>query len=279
MELHREAIRYFLTPFPRHLRDMGYVKELKHLASRQKRCRSAWRPHLENSRSTILDAADRCRQFDAVLVVGSGLLFDIPTKELSRRFRRVILADIVHLWQVRRAVHPLGNVHLESVDITGVVKDVHARTPAGRGLEVPVPEPKLFLGDQVDLVVSANLLSQLPVTPNGYVSRRGHDPEPELMRSFSRQLVIRHLDWLASFACNVCLISDLERHYCKEGKTVDRERSLWGVDLPEGGREWYWDLAPRPEMEWDRDIRHLVVGYAEFPKRVWRERRAELCGE
>ncbi len=227
----------------------------------------------------MLEAADRCKKFDAVLVVGSGLLFDIPTVELSRRFRKVILADIVHLWQVRRAVHPLGNVHLESVDITGVVKDVHARTPAGRGLEVPVPKPNLFLGDKIDLVISSNLLSQLPVTPNGYASRRTRGPSPGLVRSFSRQLVIRHLDWLASFAGNVCLISDLERHHCKESKVVDREQSLWGVNLPEGGREWFWDLAPRPEMEWDRDVRHRVVGYSEFPKRVWRERRSELCGE
>ena len=44
------------------------------------------------------------------------------------------------------------------------------------------------------------------------------------------------------------------------------------VDLPEGRQEWFWDLAPRPEMDFKYDIRHRVAGYAEFPKQAWLDR-------
>ena len=87
-----EWIKHLATPFPRHLRDMGYVEESRNLAARQDRCRAAWQAHLECTRSLILEAADRCRRFDKALIVGSGLLFDIPTAELSQRFRDVVLA-------------------------------------------------------------------------------------------------------------------------------------------------------------------------------------------
>ena len=112
----RDAIEYLTTPFPRHLRDMGHVHELRQLAARAKRCCAAWRPHLERSRSLILEAADRCVRNDKALIVGSGLLFDIPITELTRRLREVVLVDILHLWQVRRAVRSYSNVRLEQVE-------------------------------------------------------------------------------------------------------------------------------------------------------------------
>ncbi len=279
MDLVWEWIKHLARPYPRHLRDMGYVEESRNLAARQDRCRAAWQPHLECTRSLILEAADRCCRFERALIVGSGLLFDIPSADLSRRFREVILVDILHPWRVRKAVHSFDNVRLASVDITGAVEKVHAATAAGRGLDVSVCRPDFFLDDDVDLVVSVNLLSQLPVIPNGYVARRHHGLAPGAIREFSRRLVIGHLDWLASFACNVCLVSDLERLYCDGEDVVEREESLWGVNLPGEGREWIWELAPRPEIEWSRDIRHRVVGYAEFPKHAWRKRRQEFVGE
>ena len=33
-----------------------------------------------------------------------------------------------------------------------------------------------------------------------------------------------------------------------------------------------WELGPKPEIDPHRDVRHRVVGYAEFPKQVWLER-------
>jgi hypothetical protein len=271
-------VKYLATPFPGHLRDMGYARELRQLGSRKERCQAAWRPHLERTRSLILEAVDRCSRYDKVVIVGSGLLFDIPVAELSKRFREVTLVDILHLWQVRTAVSAYSNVRLHPVDITGVVKEVHAAARGGGALQMSECKPEFFLNDGIDLVVSANILSQLPVLPNGYASRWLNRRSPEQVKGFSRGLVINHLDWLASFTGNVCLIADLERLHCDGEKVVRREQSLWGVELPEGGQEWMWELAPRPEIEWNRDIRHRVVGYAEFPKRVWLDQPSTKAG-
>ena len=272
-----DGIKYLATPFPRHLRVMGYARELRHLGCRRKRCEAAWRPHLERTRSLILEAADRCDDTGKALIVGSGLLFDIPVAELSRRFREVVLVDILHLWTVRKEANRYPNVRLQQVDVTGVVKEVHATARGGRALEMSECKPNFFLDDGFDLVVSANILSQLPVLPNGYASRWINKSVPGQMKAFSRRLVINHLDWLASFAGNVCLIADLDRLYCNGETVVSREGSLWGIDLPEGGREWLWDLAPRPEMEPKFDVRHRVAGYAEFPKQTWLERRDSMA--
>ena len=33
-----------------------------------------------------------------------------------------------------------------------------------------------------------------------------------------------------------------------------------------------WELGPKPEIDSHHDVRHRVVGCAEFPKRAWLER-------
>ena len=90
-----DRIRYLATPVPRYLRDMGYVRGLKRLDARGRRCEAAWAPHVVRSRSLILEAADRCGQSGKALVLGSGPLFDVPVKELSERFREVVLVEPV----------------------------------------------------------------------------------------------------------------------------------------------------------------------------------------
>lgn len=268
-------IRYQATPFPRHLKAMGYARGLRQLGSRGRRCQAAWQPHLERSRALILDAADSCARNRKTLILGSGLLFDIPVAELSRRFREVILVDVLHLWPVRSEARRYPNVRLQCVDITGIVKEVHALAPGVRALGAPECKLDFFQGDEFDLVVSANILSQLPLNPVRYATRRLRRSAPRRVKEFSRRLVINHLDWLASFAGNVCLISDLERLYCDGENVVCRQESLWGVDLPEGGRKWIWDLAPKPEIEPNYDVRHQVVGYVQFPKQAWLERQLQ----
>ena len=267
-----DSIKNLASPIPRHLKAMGYVRELTGMASRRKRRRTAWQPHLERTRSVIMEAADLCGKKERALIVGSGLLFDIPLAELSRRFREVVLADILHLRKVRKRAGQYPNVRLEQLDVTGVVEHVYA-LPRGKGAErLPERKPEFFIEEGFDLVISANLLSQLPVRPNAYLSRRMKGLKNGVLQEFSRRLVENHLDWLASFPGVVCLIADLERLEYDGPKLVSREGSLWGVALPGGGREWLWDLAPRPELGHRFDIRHRVVGFANFPKRAWLDR-------
>ena len=267
-----DSIKYLITPAPRHLRTMGYVRELRALGARRDRCRAAWQPHLEKTRTLILEAADLCATKNKALILGSGLLFDIPVAELSQRFKQVVLVDIVHLWKVHRQIRQYPNVHLVQQDITGVVEQIYAMSRRRRLAQLPNHKPDYFLEDGFDLIVSVNILSQLPVILNGYLSARTQSLADNQLADFSRCLVENHLDWLSAFPGLVCLIADLERLQYDDSRLISREASLWGVALPAGGQRWYWDLAPRPEMDFRLDIRHHVVGYARFPKQAWLER-------
>ena len=272
----RAWLDYLATPVPRHVRQMGYVRELRALRARRNRCREAWRSHLEHTREVVLEAAGRCERRRRALVVGSGLLFDIPLEELSRQFGSVVLVDIVHAWSVHREACRFSNVRLVPLDVTGVVERCHAL--ARRRSPAPLPQcpVECFAGEGFDLVASVNVLSQLPVVPNGYTSRRIRSLTEAETREFSRALVLNHLDWLCGFPGIACLVTDLERLHLDDCEVVSREESLWGVALPEGGRDWMWDLAPRPEMYFHLDVRHRVGGYASFPKQAWlRTRPAE----
>ena len=248
---------------------MGYIREMKALRTRRNRCSAAWRPHLERTRALILEAATRCGQRRNALIVGSGLLFDVPLAELSGRFDRVVLVDLVHSWSVHRQAGRFSNVRLLPLDVTGVVEQCYAL--ARRRVRAPLPQRPVdcLLGEAFDLVASVNVLSQLPVLPNGYLSRRIRSLTDVQIADFSRALVKNHLDWICSFPGIACLVADLERLHYDHGRLVGREGSLWGVALPEGGREWDWDLAPRPEMDFRLDVRHRVVGYSSFPKQAW----------
>ena len=225
----------------------------------------------------ILEAAARCERRRNALVVGSGLLFDVPLEALSRQFGSVVLVDIVHAWSVHREACRFSNVQLVPLDVTGVVERCHALAR----LKAPAPLPQhpveCFVGEHFDLVASVNVLSQLPVVPNGYMSRRIRTLTKAETREFSRALVTNHLDWLCSFPGVACLVTDLERLCYGDRGLVSREESLWGVALPEDGRDWLWDLAPRPEMYFHLDVRHRVGGYASFPKRAWLEARGRTA--
>ena len=265
----RAWIDYLANPAPRHVRQMGYVRELRALRARRRRCRADWQPHLDHTRAALLESAAQCERRRSVLVVGSGLLFDVPLEELARQFERVVLVDVAHLWSVHRRANRLPNVSLIPLDVTGVIERCHAM--ARERSKAPLPQRPVdwFDAERFDLVVSLNILSQLPVVPNGYLSRHLRSVSDAHIREFSRALVINHLDWLCSFPGIACLVTDLERQHVDDGRTVSREESLWGIQLPDGGRTWLWDLAPRPEMYTDVDVRHRVVGYTNFPKHAW----------
>ena len=273
----RAWLDYLATPVPRYVRRMGYVRELRALRARRSRCREAWSSHLQHTREVVLEAAARCDRRRGALVVGSGLLFHIPLEALGRQFESVVLVDIVHAWSVHREARRFPNVRLVPLDVTGVVERCHAL--ARRRSPGPLPQcpVECFAGERFDLVASINVLSQLPVVPNGYLSRRIRSLTEADTREFSRALVVNHLDWLCGFPGIACLVADLERLHAGDCGVAGREESLWGVTLPEGGRDWMWDLAPRPEMHFHLDVRHRVRGYASFPKQVWLDARTRTA--
>lgn len=261
----RDIVEFIRSPAPLHLAPMGYFRELSGIARRAEECREEWQPHLARTRQVIEHAALGCRRRDSVLVTGSGLLLDVPVEMLARTFRRVVLVDIHHGRVTRRAVRRLANVELVPLDVTGVVRACYrfART----GCRGPLPDslPPAIGDAPFDLAVSINLLSQLAVMPRRYVL--GHCPSfpPVRLKTFARELISSHIDWLARHGDRVCLITDVERREDHaDGRQVEVDL-LDGVRLGEPDETWTWFIAPQGKVFHDRAVRHQVVAWRDYP--------------
>ncbi|MGE3807172.1 MAG: hypothetical protein AB7K24_21120, partial [Gemmataceae bacterium] len=189
----------WLTPCPSHLRDMGYLRETLNVRACRDQCFFAWEPHLRRTRALILSAVAGCSARRKAILLGAGMLHDVPVEELSARFREVVLVDILPTRAARRAAKRWPNVRLFPADVTGTIEAVHAaaRRP---GSKLPTVEPDLFFDDdEVDLVASINLLSQLPYLPVQYLKQCGHHAD-EAVEAYARGVVQAHLEYLARFA-------------------------------------------------------------------------------
>jgi hypothetical protein len=263
-----QAIEYFATPCSRHLRGMGYLRELMAIRGRAWRCWNAWQPHLEKSKSIIRAAIEQCSQRRKAVILGSGMLYDVPVDELSAAFPEVLLVDIVH--PLRNWLPSLRHKSLRRVtaDVTGTAEEVYriAKLP---GTTLPRTEPNLFLDDpEVDLVVSLNLLSQLPVIPTTYLEQLGVHP-PEDIHAFARHLIASHLGYLQRFACTVTLMTDVEKLTLnRAGMVVSKSSMLRGVEFPVDGETWIWKLAPRPEADLDYSYYRRVVGFQNLKQKA-----------
>lgn len=237
-------IERILTPCPRHLRDMGYLRELMNIRTCFGWWESAWAPHLERSRAAIVKAAQRCNRRRKAVILGSGLLYDVPVAQLSAAFEEIVLVDLLHPFWTRRQARRFANVHLLSADVSGVVEATHG-IAKNREASLPRATPELFVGDdRVDFVASVNLLSQLPCMPVGYLRRVGVHA-PAAIDAFARDIVRAHLDYLPRLPGVVTLIADYEaRTLNRNGDVLKQTSTVYDVPLPAGGEEWVWRLVP-----------------------------------
>ncbi len=236
---------------------MSYLGEAVALETRYRRCRQAWQPHLENTKSLIRQAINACSGHDNAVVLGSGSLLDIPLPELCTQFRHVTLIDVLHPRSARRLIKPFDHVEMIERDITGVSKIL----ASGVTVEDTWPQPVYDGKDLInaDLVISANLLSQLPLKPGDCLTRSGCGDQMAIDR-FKRRLVDHHLNILDSLSCTVCFVTDVERQLCQGGRIVESEDMLMGAQPLIDEQTWFWDIAPAPEIDRRFDLRHRVVG-------------------
>lgn len=257
-----EAIKYLTTPCAAHLKSMGYLKELIALEARFQRCQMAWQSHLNQTKAVITEAINATERRKKVIVLGSGILSDIPIKTLSESFEVVVLVDVCFLKQTRKLAKPYANIEWHECDITGVAAPLYEWTrKTSDNDEPPVASMPsgLSLGD-ADLVISANILSQLPLTPAAVVRKTNPSLSEDSLSRFSRDFVKSHLTYLHTCPGTVCLITEIERQYCDGDRVMEIEDPLLGYVLNIDGPEWFWDLAPKGEISNDFVVRNRVIG-------------------
>lgn len=250
-----EALRHLLIRCPPELKRLGVLYDLIALEARAKRLSTAWASHRTAAAAALADLALAAPQKDTCIVAGSGLLLEVPLEALAGAFRRVVLVDLFHMPAVRRRAARLSNVALLAHDVTGVLA-------ALGGDDLPAPAASLAGAAEADVVISANLTSQLALTPLAVQQATGRFT-PDALAQWEKALIADHLALLAGLPGRVVLLTDVERQTRERGggAVVDAEDLLRGVPLPglDGRREWWWDIAPAPEEHRRRDVRHRVV--------------------
>ncbi len=258
-------LEHLLTPCPRPWRELGYLREQIATDAREQRHRTAWAEHLANSRSFIKQALGRCTGTRCALVLGGGLHHDLPLPELAGRFRRVWLADLLHRPKARRAAAAIGSqIGCLEFDVSGALRALLATGGRAddarcedlvRGSVITLPGE---CGGEPDLVVSANLASQLMLRPGEWLARHRHRHDG-FQAKLAAIAMRRHLDWLAERRGIRVLITDLARIVRdRDGTIVLREELLDAPTLRPPDRSWTWRVAPIPDYDPDHHLDHLV---------------------
>ncbi len=259
-----ELLESLLTPCPRSVRAMGFLKEAIGIRSRYRRCREPWKDHIEHCRDIILRGMKRCEQHRKAAILGAGLLHDVPLRELSETFREVLLVDIVHPFFSRWRTWKYKNVRRVRADVTNTIDDLY-RVSDEPDKPLPQSKPDLFLDDpEVDFTVSVNLLSQLPCMPLAYLAWYRTHPQ-ERCEAYARDVIAAHLDYLSQLPGRVTLITDIERIKIDlMNRVVETKDLLFGLKLPKAGEEWEWKLAPCPEADYHHHFYRRVVGIVDW---------------
>lgn len=240
-----EMVTWCITSCPSYVRRMEYLYQAIALRGRYRRRKHAWQPHLDAARSFILSVAERCVSRGRVVVLGSGLLLDVPIERLAEQFGEVVLVDIVHLPEIRRRVRAYPNVRLLQHDVTGVAKPLYENVR--RGIQA-LPEVNAVIpeaGGDTGLVVSLNLISQLAAIPSYYVSKKMPNVSQDELDAWCNRIRAAHLDALAALSCDICVIADYAYVWSDAGgAAVEQGSTVGDLALPEAGVKWEWHIAP-----------------------------------
>ncbi len=258
-----ELYLWLTTPCPPYVRRMRYLYQIIAMRGRHLRNRESWQPHLEKTKQFILSSADRCSSHSSVVVLGSGLLLDFPLAELAERFDEVVLADIVHLPEVRKIIRPFPNVRLAQCDVTGSAEQLYRNVRESRR-ELPQGTPLFPETDGAGLLISLNLVSQLAAVPSDYVLREMPELEGEKLSGWCDAVREAHVKALRDLSCDVCLVADFAYTWRdRDGKVVEEGSTVGSMVFPKPERVWTWHIAPdnlvfpEPEQVWTWNIAPL----------------------
>ncbi|MBE0493777.1 MAG: hypothetical protein IBX48_05490 [Thiomicrospira sp.] len=236
-----EVWQYLTTPSSKLARQMGFLYESIAMSARAKRCHSAWQPHYQNCQLAIEQAVSTCRSRRKVLVFGAGTLQDIPLGLLSETFDQVLLVDLVISRNALKLLKSYPNIEYIEADVSESLHLLQA------GI-LKVETPKAWLDDEaIDLVVSLNLITQLPLLPVRWLKRKFQISDSQADQ-LGQGLIKAHLDYLQRFNACVCLIADrVDREFNRQAEKTDEFDPWWGINPPQTSQTWQWEVVSLAE--------------------------------
>ncbi len=262
-----DLFTHLTTSCSPYVRRLGYLDETIAMRGRYRRNKAGWQSHLDNTNAFVLSVAEKIQDRSKVVVLGSGLLLDVPLAELSEMFQEVVLMDIVCLPEVRRQIKEYRNVSFIEHDVTNIAERLYMNRQQGipdLPKTGPVPS-ETYKG--AELVISLNILSQLWVIPRTYASSQRPTLPHDRIEDWCRQIVESHYASLRSMSCDVCLVADHE--FVKRdngGSIISRASTIYNLVLPEPDASWTWNIAPAgndfrsPSKELNVGAWHMHLG-------------------
>jgi hypothetical protein len=205
-----ELLEWIATPCSWFARTNGLLAAQIGIRHRARRCRAAWKPHLEACRQFLAHSVGSSSSDETLTILGSGHLNDFDLEFLQRRFKKITLVDGVHPIEIQiRASFSRGRLRLITTDLsspTAEIEDLVSRS---------------------SWTISSCLLSQLPLFSN----------------EDSPTLLARHLAILQK-SPRAILITDAAK---RRGFGSDWQSLLENHPLPHPAAEWTWFIAPPGE--------------------------------
>lgn len=241
-----EIYTWLTTPTSSTARRMGYLYEAIAMQRRAQRCQQDWAMHTQSSQQFIAQCVTSCQSRRKVLVFGSGLGLDVPIAALAQQFQQVLLVDMVHLRWVRKRWSAYANIHF-------IEADVSERLDKLIKGQLSWQQPEKWLDDaEIDFVISANLMSQLPLMPLAYADKKRPRLSEVALESWADDLIVSHLGYLHAFrqqGKSVCLIADTQWRFISPQSHIEEVYDPWrGATLPMAAQQqWQWQIIPEGE--------------------------------
>lgn len=246
MILIRELLTYLLErPTLSEAKSFGHLVESISLIEREQRCSKAWLPHRNHCKNFITNQLINAKHFNSVLVLGSGPHHEIPIEILSQKFTKVVLVDIVHLKGIKKSVQHLGNVEFVEHEISEIEQLLKTQN------KLIAKRPVAFTELDWGLVLSVNIMSQLPIHLDSYIKKKLKNKfKKEDIDQYLKDVTTNHLRYLQSFKCPALLITDTETsYYDRQEVLLQKDLNYSHLELPKSLDEWLWNVAPIPEFD------------------------------
>lgn len=269
---------YYLAP--KYLVKLGLVQEVIGIKYRQKRQEKAWLEHREKSKTQILEAVSKLPNKRKALIIGAGLLLDLPYKELDEQFDEVIFVDIFFMQEAINEIKLLKNARFEQIDISSTLREAyylwqnHGQGKGAQGKKdfdsklrnLLHKKPNHFLLEEnLDYVLSCNLLSQLSIAFDNY-SEKKKMLKSDTLKAFIDSFEANHIEYLKAFPkhTKVHLLTDTEKIVYDKNKVKLESLASVDPDLLTDFKlkdSWLWNLADYGELERDYALKLKVDSY------------------
>ncbi|MEK2689745.1 hypothetical protein [Bdellovibrio sp. GT3] len=259
-----ESLEFLLTPTSPIARKYGFLYSSISLRHRYHRQKKNWLPHLKNCQDIFLETAQSLPQRKSVVVMGSAHLHEIPLHLLMDNFQQVTLVDVIHPLKHHLQAKRYSRLKLVTMDLTNAldkIQDLNSLDDLN-SLAQKMANEQLFHFD-ADLIVSANLLSQLALLPLDAVEKKIKRPlELPEKDIICTQFAETHLKNLKSCTGTKLIYSDREVIYRdKNNEVIYTGQYPVNFEGYQKLKEWYWMLAPLKEASKDYSIEMKIEAY------------------